>query len=74
MAGREPSQQGTNIRAGRIALVLVVTMGLWLVAQNLGGRLGWDVRLAFLFDLAALAGFAYALFGTYRIWRQRRDN
>jgi Family of unknown function (DUF5337) len=55
-----------------VAIVLVATMGLWLGAQFLGGKLGWEARYAFLFDLAAIAGFVWALVVTYRIWRGSR--
>jgi Family of unknown function (DUF5337) len=49
-----------------------VTMIGWMGAQWLGGQMGWDVRYAFLFDLAALAAFFWALVVTYQIWRKRR--
>jgi hypothetical protein len=55
-----------------VAVVLVVTMVGWMGAQWLGGQMGWDVRYAFLFDLAALAAFFWALVMTYQIWRKRR--
>ena len=43
-------------RQGRVVgVVIAATMVLWLVAQWLGGQLGWPVRFVFLFDLAALA-------------------
>ena len=47
---------------------------LWLAAQWLGPALGLPGRYAFLFDMAALAAFVWALVVTYRIWRARRDN
>ena len=59
-------------QARLVALVIAVTMILWLGAQWLGGRLGWETRFAFLFDLAAMAAFVWALVVTYRIWRKRR--
>jgi len=40
---------------------------------DLGGQMGWPPRFALLFDLAAVAGFLWALVVTYRIWRQRRS-
>jgi Family of unknown function (DUF5337) len=55
-----------------VAVVLVVTMVGWMGVQWLGGQMGWDVRYAFLFDLAALAAFFWALVVTYQIWRKRR--
>lgn len=54
-----------------VALVIAGTMILWIGAQWLGRMMGWEARFAFLFDLAALAGFIWALLVTYRIWRRR---
>ncbi|MBP9950690.1 MAG: DUF5337 family protein [Cypionkella sp.] len=55
------------------ALVLIGTVVLWLVAQKIGGEMGWPPKFVLLFDFAALAGFAFALVVTYRIWRARRN-
>ena len=60
-------------QARRIAIVIAAAMVLWLGAQALGGALGWPPRLVFLFDLAALAAFLWALAATIRIWRARRN-
>jgi hypothetical protein len=61
-------------KARLVAIVIVVTMVLWLGAQVLGSKLGLPGRYVFLFDFAALAGFFWALVVTYQIWRNRRDN
>jgi len=61
-------------QARMVALVLAGTMILWMGAQWLGGRMGWDTRYVFLFDLAALAAFFWALVVTCQIWRTRRKN
>ena len=53
-------------------MVLAGTMILWMGAQWLGGAMGWQTRYVFLFDLAALAGFIWALVVTYQIWRRRQ--
>ncbi|WP_413870473.1 DUF5337 domain-containing protein [Albidovulum sp.] len=53
-----------------VAVVIAATALLWLGAQWLGGRAGWDTRYVFLFDLAALAAFIWALAATWRIWRR----
>ncbi|MFE3837704.1 DUF5337 domain-containing protein [Pseudogemmobacter sonorensis] len=63
---------GTGAKARLVALVIAGTMVLWMVAQWLGGRIGLDVRYVFLFDLAALAAFIWALAVTWQIWRARR--
>jgi hypothetical protein len=57
-----------------VAIVIAATMVLWLGGQYLGGAMGWQPRFAFLIDLAALAGFVWALIVTFRIWRARRGN
>ncbi len=61
-------------QARLVALVIAGTMILWMSAQWLGGQIGLQARYVFLFDLLALAGFAWALVVTYQIWRKRRDN
>ena len=74
MAGApDPRQMQTARMARQVGIVLVATMGLWLLAQEIGRQYGWDARYAFLFDLAAGAAFIWALAVTYRIWRKRRD-
>jgi hypothetical protein len=45
---------------------------MWIGAQILGGWLGLPARIVLLFDLAALAGFSWALVTTWRIWRRRQ--
>ncbi|MCG6903654.1 MAG: DUF5337 domain-containing protein [Rhodobacter sp.] len=62
-------------RQGRlVALVIAGTMVLWMLAQWIGREVGLQARFVFLFDLAALGGFIWALVVTYQIWRKRRDN
>ncbi|MCZ8080907.1 MAG: DUF5337 domain-containing protein [Rhodobacteraceae bacterium] len=73
---REPTPQDKEIarQTRQVAFVLAGTMILWMGASFLGGRLGWETRFAFLFDLAAMAAFIWALVVTYRIWRKRQGN
>ncbi|MDP5326558.1 MAG: DUF5337 domain-containing protein [Paracoccaceae bacterium] len=61
-------------QARQAAVVIAATMVVWMGAQWLGGQLGWQARFVFLFDLAALAAFVWAIYVTFRIWRMRRDN
>ena len=56
-----------------VAVVLAVTMVLWMFTNWAGGFYGWQARFAFLFDFLARAAFAWALIVSYRIWRARRD-
>ena len=61
-------------RQGRmVALVIVGTTVLWLLAQLIGPELGLAGRFAFLFDLFALAAFLWAFIVTFGIWRRRKD-
>jgi len=50
-------------------LVIIFTMIGWMGATALGGALGLPTRFAFLFDLAALAAFAWSLFVMFQVWR-----
>ena len=59
-------------QARLVGIVLVATMVLWMGAQWLGGQLGLEARFVFLFDLAAIAAFVWAMVVTYQIWRGRR--
>lgn len=71
----EQEDDRTNGSQARlVATVMAGTMLAWMGAQWLGGQMGWQARYAFLFDLAALAAFIWALAVTYRLWRRRRDN
>lgn len=70
-----PESERHLARQARLAaLVIAATMLLWMGAQWLGGKMGWETRFAFLFDFAALAAFVWAMVVTYRVWRARRDN
>lgn len=73
---RKPTPEELSIarQARLVAFVIAGTMILWMGAQFLGGRLGWETRFVFLFDLAAMAAFFWALAVTYGIWRKRRGN
>jgi hypothetical protein len=64
-------------RRGQIrlaAIVMAVTMVVWMGASFLGGQLGLPVRFAFLIDLAAIAALVWALFVTYWVWKARRED
>lgn len=73
---RKPTPEEVNIarQARLVAFVIAGTMILWMGAQYLGGQMGWETRFVFLFDLAAMAAFFWALVVTYGIWRKRRGN
>ena len=56
-----------------IAIVLGLTMVLWVGLQWLGGNFGWPARWVFLFDLAALAAFLWAMIVAVGLWRGHKD-
>ncbi len=60
-------------KARMVAVVIAATMLLWIGAQWLGGTLGLEPRYVFLFDLAALAAFVWAMVVIYQIWRDKRQ-
>ena len=72
MAEPDPKDASLARQARLVALVIAATMGLWILAQMIGAQYGWAPKYALLVDLAALAGFIWALAVTYQIWRARR--
>lgn len=68
----DPKERHRAQQARLVSVVIAATMVLWIGAQYVGGQMGWPPRFALLFDLLAVAGFAWALVVTYRIWRQRQ--
>jgi hypothetical protein len=60
--------------AQRTALIMVATGLLWVFFTALGQEYGWSNRIIALFDLAALAGFGFALWNTYQLWRARQTD
>lgn len=60
---------------GRKAALLMAGTGIfWIGATALGSYLGWSNRIIALFDLFALAGFGWALWMTFTIWRDRQKD
>jgi hypothetical protein len=61
------------IRQVRLAaIVMSLTMVLWVAGQYIGGQLGLDPRYALLLDLAAIAALVWSLAVTYWVWKARR--
>ncbi len=62
-------------RRARVAAVVIIAVAVvWLSLQWLGKGMGWTPRTMAFFDLAALAGFAWALVNVCRIWLSRRNS
>jgi len=62
------------MRQARLAAMVIAAAALpWVGGQWLGAELGWPARYVFLFDLAALGAFVWALVVTWRIWRRRHE-
>lgn len=74
MARQPTAAQAAFARRMRVvALVIAGTTVLWLVLGEVGRQYGWAARFAFLFDLAAMAAYVWALFNAWQLWRRRRD-
>jgi hypothetical protein len=70
----KPSDAKRGKQAKRAALVIAGTMALWILLQLIGAQYDWAPKYALLIDLAALAGFIWALVITFEIWRLGRDD
>jgi len=72
--GTGPDEK-TLARQGRMAALVAAATGLfWIGAIWAGNAWDWPQRTRALLDLVALAGFAFVLIVTFRIWRARRNN
>ncbi|MCO4842202.1 MAG: DUF5337 domain-containing protein [Yoonia sp.] len=68
--------QNQNISSAgqRAAIVMAGTGIFWICATFAGEKLGLPLRTRALFDLVALAGFGFALYLTFKLWRDRRHD
>lgn len=67
MAGQTPAAR----RQARIAaIVIAVTVVVWMLANWIGGQTNMPIRNAFLFVFAAIAAFTWALVVLFGVWRQ----
>lgn len=70
-----PTGKTPEAKAGqRVALIVAATGVFWVLAMALGAEYEWPARVRALFDLAALAGFGFALFKTFQLWRARQTD
>ncbi|WP_342075262.1 DUF5337 domain-containing protein [Yoonia sp. SS1-5] len=60
-------------KAGQRVAMLLAGIGVfWILVTMIGSQYGWSNRTRAFFDLAALAGFGFALWQTYQLWRARQ--
>lgn len=57
-----------------IALTIAGVGVIWVLATALGAQLDWSQRTRAFFDLAALAGFGFAIWKLVGQLRARRDD
>lgn len=72
MTNRNQNEPQTDRQGRLVAVVIALTMILWVLGQWLGGRLGIPARYVFLLDFAALAAFAWGFIVAVQIWRKRK--
>jgi len=62
-------------REMRVIAVVMAGVGLvWITLRALEDSLGWSQRTGGLIDLAALAGFAWALWLLFGFWRRSQKD
>lgn len=67
-------RQDFNRRGRVIALVIAGTGLFWIAATVIGQALALDQRLRGFMDLVAGAGFIWAIWMIYGLWRDRREH
>lgn len=68
------SKEDLNRRGRKVALMIAGVGLFWIAVTALGQALDWSQSLRALFDLAALAGFIWAFWMIYGLWRARREH
>lgn len=68
----DPAPDAASEQIRIASIVIIVTMVAWMGASFIGGLIGLEARYAFLFDLAALAAFLWALIVLFKAWRLRQ--
>jgi len=70
----ENSEHEQARKGRRAALMIAGTAVLWILSTFIGGWIGLSNRMLALFDLVALAGFIWAFWMIFQIWRMRQNN
>lgn len=69
------SDKNSEQRQGRVISLVIAGVALfWIGATALGSQLGLPQRTRALFDLVALAGFIWAIWMIYGLWRNRQEH
>ncbi len=64
-----------SAKQGQKAALFLAGVGIfWVLATWAGSALELPMRVRALFDLFALAGFGWALWMTYLVWRNRQTD
>ncbi len=62
-------------KAGQRVALLIAGIGVfWVLINLIGTEYGWSNRTRALFDLAVLAGFGFALWQIFQLWRSRQND
>ncbi|QIE44124.1 DUF5337 domain-containing protein [Pseudohalocynthiibacter aestuariivivens] len=70
----QPTRDTEQAHGRRAALVIALSAAFWIVAEFAGAKLGWSLRIRALLTMFAGAGFVWALWMVFNIWRARQDN
>jgi len=74
VAKTDANKADANKTGQRASLVIAGTGVLWVIGLLVGRAVGLETRFLALIDLAALAGFVWALWLIYQTWRARQNN
>ncbi|MDG1471658.1 DUF5337 family protein [Pseudosulfitobacter sp. SM2401] len=67
--------QDKTTKAGQRASLFIAGLGVFWLCINLAGNyFGWSNGTRAFFDLAVLAGFGFALWIVFNIWRTRQKD
>lgn len=70
----QPDTQEAFRRKSRAAgLTMAIAMGIWILMQWLGPKIGLSGRYAVLIDLAVIAAMIWGLVLAAQLWRARND-
>ncbi|MEO3413831.1 DUF5337 domain-containing protein [Roseovarius sp. CAU 1744] len=68
------AQEDESRKGRRVALVIAGTAVFWILSELIGAQMGWSNRIRALLTMIAGAGFIWALWMIFQIWRARQDN